>query len=194
MNNKREKGKITLSEKGLAAFNDLKNAITEEPIVLHYPDWDQPFEIHTDASTEGVAAVLTQKIDGVERVIMYASKALTEMERKYQVYEQECLAVVWAAELFRKYIRNNRTVVLTDCAALQWLKSKKIGARVSRWVLRLQEFDLDIRHRPGAKSTDVDGMSREPVLGEDPYHEVQIEKLYSSLQKKFEKASSNTGT
>ena len=89
---------------------------------MHYPDWDQPFEIHTDASKEAVAAILTQKIDGVERVIMYASKSLNEMESKYQVYEQECLAVVWSAELFRKYIRNNKTIVLTDCAALQWLQ------------------------------------------------------------------------
>jgi len=58
------------------------------------------------------------EIDGVERVIMYASKSLNDIEKRYQTYEQECLAVVWAAELFRKYIRNNRTVVLTDCAAL----------------------------------------------------------------------------
>ena len=163
----------------------MKKAITEEPIVLHYPDWDQPFEIHTDASKEAIAAILTQKIDGIERVIMYASKALNEIEQKYQVYEQECYAVVWSAELFRKYIRNNKTVVLSDCAALQWLKSRKIGARVERWILRLQEFDLDIRHRKGVDSTDVDGLTREPALGENPYGEEQIERLYSKLQKSF---------
>ena len=146
-NNKRDK-RITFTPKAQAAFEDLKQAITEEPIMLHYPDWNQPFEIHTDASKEAIAAILTQKIDGVERVVMYASKSLNEMERKYQVYEQECYAVVWSAELFRKYIRNNRTVVLSDCAALQWLKSRKIGARVERWILRLQEFDLDISQTP----------------------------------------------
>jgi hypothetical protein len=178
-NNKRDKGKITLNDKAGAAFEDLKKAITEEPIVLHYPDWSQPFEIHTDASKEAVAAILTQKIDGVERVIMYASKSLNDVEKKYQTYEQECLAVVWAAELFKKYIRNSKTVVLTDCAALQWLKTRKTGARVERWVLRLQEFDLDIRHRKGVDSTDVDGMTRDPALGENPYGEEQVERLYS---------------
>ena len=132
--NKRDKGRITFTAEAEAAFEDLKKAITEEPIVLHYPDWDQPFEIHTDASKEAIAAILTQKIDGVERVIMYASKSLNEVEQKYQVYEQECYAVVWSAELFRKYIRNNRTVVLSDCAALQWLKTRKIGSRVERWI------------------------------------------------------------
>ena len=75
---------------------------------------------------------------------MYASKALAANEKKYQIYEQECLAVVWAAELFKKYIRNTKTKVLTDCAALQWLKTHTAGARVMRWIMRLQKFDLDI--------------------------------------------------
>ena len=112
-------GRIKLSEASQAVFETLKEAITIESIVLHYPDWDELFEIHTDASKEGIAAILCQKIEGKERVIMYASKTLTPTEKKYQIYEQECPAVVWAAELFRKYIRNTRTRVLTDCAALQ---------------------------------------------------------------------------
>ena len=61
---RKEKGNITLTEEAKDAFDDLKTAITSEPIVLHYPDWSKPFEIHTDASTEAVAAVLTQRIDG----------------------------------------------------------------------------------------------------------------------------------
>ena len=185
VNNKRNKGKITLTTAAEAAFEDLKKAITEEPIMLHYPDWTEPFEIHTDASKEAIAAILTQKIDGVERVIMYASKSLNDLERKYQTYEQECYAVVWAAELFRKYIRNKRTVVLTDNAALQWLQTRKEGSRVERWVLRLQEFDLVVKHRKGADSTDVDGLTREPALGENPYGEEQLERLYCKLQKGF---------
>ena len=117
--NKRDRaGTITLSSESRTAFDDLKKVITEEPIVLHYPVWEEPFEIHTDASTDTIGAILCQRIEGKERVIMYASKTLSPIERKYQIYEQECLAVVWAAELFKKYIRNQRTIVLTDCAAL----------------------------------------------------------------------------
>ena len=178
---RKEKGNITLTEEAKDAFDDLKTAITSEPIVLHYPDWSKPFEIHTDASTEAVAAVLTQRIDGVEKVIMYASKSLNELERKYQIYELECLAVVWAAELFRKYIRNNRTIVLTDCAALQWLKSRKMGARVSRWILRLQEFDLDIQHRKRSEANNVDPLTHDQGLGETPYGEQPVERLYNSI-------------
>ena len=93
--NKRDKAaKIELTEESAEAFAALKEAITKEPIVLHYPNWKQPFEIHTDASSEAVAAILCQRIDGKEKVIMYASKTMSAVERKYQTYEQECLAVV----------------------------------------------------------------------------------------------------
>ena len=83
--------------------------------MLHYPDCDTPFEIHTDASTTAVAAILCQRIEGLERVVMYASKTLSDTEKKYHI--QEALAVVWAAEVFRKYIRNKRTIVRSDCSA-----------------------------------------------------------------------------
>jgi hypothetical protein len=184
--NKRGKnGAIILSDESKLAFDELKKAITSEPIILHYPDWDIPFEIHCDASKEAVAAILSQRVNGVERVIMYASRTLNDTEKRYHTYEQECLALVWAAELFRKYIRNRRTIVLTDCAALQWLKTRTEGSRVMRWIMRLQEFDLEIRHRKGKKSTDVDGLTRDPAQGEEPYGEGQIERLYDTMQQKL---------
>ena len=181
---RRAKNKITMTEKAKQSFAFLRQAICNEPCILHYPDWDEPFEIHTDASTEGIAAILSQKIDGKERVIMYASRGLTAIEKRYQIYEQECLAVVWAAELFRKYIRNRKTIVMSDCAALQWLKTRKEGARVFRWILRLQEFDLEIRHRKGVMIPHVDGLTRERAGEETEYRDdQQIETLYTNLQK-----------
>ena len=87
--------------------------------MLHYSDWSAPFEIHTDASTKALGAILTQRIEGQERVIMYASKTLSPIELRYHIYEQEALAVVWAVEVFKKYIRNSqnrlrRTAVAKD--------------------------------------------------------------------------------
>ena len=158
------------------AFEALKEAITKEPIILH-PKFIQ--------ISKEVADVLCQRIDGQEKVIMYTSKSLSPVEQRYQTYEQECLAVVWAAELFRKYIRNTKTKVVTGCAALQWLKTRTEGSRVVRWILRLQEFDLDITHRKGKLSTNVDAFTREPVLGEQPYGEDKIEELYDAVDEKM---------
>ena len=84
--------------------------------MLMYPEWDCPFEIHCDASHQAIAAILSQRVKGMERVVMYASRALTVIEKKYQIYEKECLAVVWAVEVFRKYIRN-RTATSTSSTA-----------------------------------------------------------------------------
>ena len=113
---------------------------------------------------------------------MYASRSLNENERKYQSYEQECLAVVWAAEIFRQYIGRKKTIVKTDCAALQWLtQTKTHGARVMRWIMRLQEFELEIQHRKGKHSTDVDGLTRESAQSTRPYDESVIEELYPSF-------------
>jgi RNase H-like domain found in reverse transcriptase len=132
-----------MTAEAIDAFNGLKVVITSEPIMLHYPDLDQPFEIHTDASGQGIGAILTQRII--------------------------CLAVVWSVELFRKYIRNRKTTILTDCAALQWLSTRTEGSRVMRWMMRLQEFQLEIRHRRGKKNGNADSLSRAPLSGDQPY-------------------------
>jgi len=175
--NKRNKHKeILLSQEAQESFAHLKKIITEEPIMLHFPDWTQPFEIHCDASKQAIAGILSQQVEGKERVIMYASRTLNPNEKKYQTYEQECLALVWAVELFRQYIRNYKTVVRTDCSAL---KSKKEGSRVMRWIMRLQEFDLDIQHRRGRKSGNVDALTRDSAQPVNPYGEEPMEELYN---------------
>jgi hypothetical protein len=132
----------------------------------------------SDASTEALGALLLQVINKEERVVMYALRTLNVTEKKYQVYELECLAVVWAVEVFKKYIRNSRTIIRTDCSALQWLKTREHGARVMRWVMRLQEFDLDIQYRKGKNSCNVDGLTRDSTAPLRPYNEDNVEQLY----------------
>ncbi len=161
----------------LKAFETLKKAITESPVVLAYPMWDKPFEIHTDASGEGIGAVLCQIVDGKEHVIMYASRVLSEAERKYHSYESEALAVVWATELFRHYVYGQKFVIRTDCRSLQWLKTRTDSARVMKWVLRLQEFDYEVKYRPGVKSQNVDALTRE-VTEVDLPGQPDVEGLY----------------
>ena len=121
---------------------------------------------------------------------MYASRGLNAIEQRYQIYEQECLAVVWAVELFRKYIRNKRTIIMSDCAALQWLKTRKEGARVFRWILRLQEFDLEIRHRKGKSIPHVDVLTRDQqtTMSTSTYRDdEQTEALYANVLKETKK-------
>ena len=185
--NKRDsKNQIVFNKEQREAFEALKHKITTSPIVLAYPDWDAPFEVHCDASKQGLGAVLCQVVDEQERVIMYASRALTDTERKYHSYEQEALAMVWSIELFRHYLYGRKFTVRSDCRSLKWLKSRTDTARVMRWVMRLQEFDFTVVYRPGRLAGNVDPLTRGNTSKVSPYGEEPIEELYDTTKSETE--------
>jgi len=76
------------------AFDDLKKALVEAPILVR-PDFEEPFCLDVDWSTKGVGAVLSQREGGFEKVVAYASKALTVAQRKFHPMEGECYALIW---------------------------------------------------------------------------------------------------
>jgi len=82
-------------------------------------NFEEPFVLQTDASSVGLGAVLTQIIEGDEKVIAFASRALADPEKKYSFTEQECLAVVWAIQKFRPYLEGYRFMVITDHSSLR---------------------------------------------------------------------------
>jgi hypothetical protein len=106
------------------AFQKIKDALVSAP-VLSSPDFSKPFVIQTDASNTGLGAVLTQDLDGDERVIAYASRSLTKAERNYSVTERECLAVLFALEKFRPYVEGTHFTIVTDHYSLLWLNRMK---------------------------------------------------------------------
>ena len=155
------------------AFDDLKKALTEEP-VLALPDFTKPFVLMTDGSSTGLGAVLGQRHEGdaKERVIGYASRRTNRQEQNYSACELECLALVWASKHFREYIIGRLTEVRTDHWALKWLQDlKSANPRLQRWRLSLQEYDLDIRHKPGSQHRNADFLSRmyeDEKVGSEP--------------------------
>ena len=143
----------------------LKLALMEAPI-LRSPNWDLPFEIMCDASDYAVGAVLGQRIDKKPTVIWYASKTLAEAQMNYTTMEKELLAVIYALEKFRSYNLGSKIIIYTDHTTLKYLFSKKEAKpRLIRWVLLLQEFDLEIRDKKGSKNLVADHLSRLHVSG-----------------------------
>ncbi|KAJ9545398.1 hypothetical protein OSB04_025105 [Centaurea solstitialis] len=142
------------------AFETLKEALVTAPVVTT-PDWSQPFEIMCDASDWAVGAVLGQKKGKIFHPIHYASKTLNDAQINYTTTEKELLAVVFAFEKFRSYLMGIKVIVHTDHSAIKYLISKKDAKpRLIRWVLLLQEFDLEIIDRKGTNNQVADHLSR----------------------------------
>lgn len=150
-------------EEQQAAFEALKNCLSSPPI-LAYPDYDVPFVVHTDASRDGLGAVLCQRQDDKERVIAYGSRALSRSERNYAAHKLEFLALKWAvSEKFHDYLYGHRFTVLTDNNPLTYvLTTAKLDATGHRWLAELASYTFDIKYRPGKANANADILSRLP--------------------------------
>ncbi|CAL8993268.1 unnamed protein product, partial [Prunus brigantina] len=142
------------------AFNILKRELTSAPIIMA-PDWSLPFELMCDASDYAIGAVLGQRVNKLAHVIYYASRTLNDAQLNYSTTEKELLAVVFALEKFRSYLVGSKVIVYSDHAALRFLLTKKDAKpRLIRWILLLQEFDLEIRDKKGSENVVADHLSR----------------------------------
>ncbi|GFW54026.1 retrovirus-related Pol polyprotein from transposon 412 [Trichonephila clavipes] len=162
------------------AFNKVKDALTSV-LILAYPEIGKQFILDTDASHESIGAVLSQEIDGEERVITYFSKCLSKPERNYCVTRKKLLAIVKAAEHFHPYLYGRRFLLRTDNASLTWLLNfKNSEGQIARWIQRLQEYDVEIRQRKGSAHGNADALSRRPCL-DSCKHCSRIEKKFGVI-------------
>ena len=148
------------------ALDKLKQSISEKHMAFFNKKWKT--ELIVDASPVGLGAVLTQTNPdnpSERKIICFASRLLTETERRYSQCEKEALAAVWACEKFWLYLIGSKFTLITDNRAVQLIfnnAASRPPARIERWALRLTQFDFDICHRPG-NSNVADYFSRHPT-------------------------------
>ena len=144
------------------AFEQLKAMCVSTPI-LAYPNYQLPFTLHTDSSTDGLGAVLYQKQDGKMRVIAYASRSVSKAEANYPAHKLEFLALKWAVcEKFHEYLYGSKPFeVFTDNNPLTYvLTSAKLDACGQRWVARLANYNFSIKYKCGVSNAEADALSR----------------------------------
>ena len=114
-----------------------------------------------DANDLAIEAVLGKREEGNPYVIYYTSKTLNEAQRNYTTTKNEMLATVNALDKFRAYFVGSDIIIFTDHSALKYLLTKQNAkARLIRWVLLLQEFNLQIRDKKGVEHVVADHLSR----------------------------------
>ena len=158
----KKKVKFRWDDECQASFEALKQLLTSTP-VLSYPIPHGHFILDTDASAFGLGAVLSQVQNGTERVIAYASKALSNSQRQYCTTHRELLAVVVFLKHFRYYLWGRKFTLRTDHASLKWLLNfKDVEGMLARWLSVIFTYDFEIQHRVGSKHGNADGLSRRP--------------------------------
>ena len=150
------------------AFENSKSTLLNSTLLVHY-DPKLPITVSADSSSYGIGAVLSHRIDGVDRPVYFVSRTLTEVERRYSQIEREALALVFAVKRFHFYLWGQKFKLITDHKPLLGLFSanKSIptmaSGRIQRWALILQAYHFDLVHCSGKLLGSADTLSRLPL-------------------------------
>jgi hypothetical protein len=146
------------------AFNKLKKRVCSNPILV-IPIDNAPYRLEVDASDFAIGGILSQKINNKWHPVAYMSKALSETERNYEIYDKEMLAIMLALEEWRQYLMgaSDHFEIWTDHQNLQYFrKPQKLNRRQARWITELAEYEFKLEHKPGKTHVKPDILSRRP--------------------------------
>ncbi|RDY10502.1 Retrovirus-related Pol polyprotein from transposon 17.6, partial [Mucuna pruriens] len=165
----------------IEAFQELKSRLTPAPI-LQALNWALPFEVMCYASNSVLGIILGQRagVGQPMHLIAYASRTMDPVQQNYTTIEKELLEIVFALDKFRSYLLGSKIIMFSDHTALRYLLKKPDDKpRLIKWMLLLQEFDLEIRDKKGAENSVVDHLSRiekesEPLPIRDEFPDEQL--------------------
>ena len=160
------------------AFHKVKEMITSEQVLTHY-DPSLPLRLACDASPVGIGAVVSHVMhDVTERPIAFASRILTKTEQKYAQIDKEALSIIWGVKKFHMYLFGRSFTLYTDHPPLTSIfhprKSIPVvtAARLQRYALFLAGYDYTIEYKNTKVHSNVDGLSRLPLVRESRDEEV----------------------
>ena len=158
-------GPVDLPPEVQEAANTLKRKVQSTPVLV-FLDFDKPFLLETDASKEGLGAVLSQKqSDGHYHPVAFGSHSLTPSEKNYHSSKLEFLTLKWSVtEHFKEYLMYSPFVVSTDNNPLTYvLMMPNLDATRHRWVGALASFQFELDYQKGANNGAADVLSQVPI-------------------------------
>ena len=142
----------TWREEHQTAFEALKGALLTRP-VLALPLATRKWRLATDASKVAMGAVLSQiDEEGLEYPVSFLSRKLLDTETRWDIWELELAAVVWAVETCKHHLRGVKFELITDSKIVAALVKKDVPARRLNLVLRLSSYDFTVTHRLGEET------------------------------------------
>lgn len=147
-----------------SCFDKVKEMLISQPVLTLFNPIERCYLI-TDASREGIGAILKQKSqDNLLHPVGYFSRKLLDYQTRYSVTELECLAIVESLNHWHHHLYGRQFTVITDHHALKWLRTiKNPGSRLYNWSLRLDQYDFDVKYIPGSMNIEADYLSRSPI-------------------------------
>ena len=162
------------------AFEQMKELIARETL-LTYPDFNKPFEIHTDASQVQLGACISQE----GKPVAFYSRKLNPAQTRYTTTERELLSIVETLKEFRNILLGQQIIVHTDHENLTY--KKFVSDRVMRWRLFIEEYSPDLRYIKGEDNVVADALSRLPkelsnLVIDDTHHlDDSMEAYYTTM-------------
>ena len=136
-------------------------------MMLAYVDKDKPFILRTDASNYAITAILSQLNDkSEEQIVCFISRTLKGSEINYFTSEKKLIAVVWALHKLESYLKGSKKIIVrTDHQAIKFLNTSRFNnARMMRWSLSIQDFNIELEHIEGKRNSSADYLSRQMHL------------------------------
>lgn len=156
------------SEECEKSFKESKELLVSDKILVHY-DPNLPLIVTCDASSYGVGAVLSHRVNGLDKPIMFASSTLSNAEKGYSQIEREALAIMFAVKKFHKFVFGRQFTLVTDHQPLQYIFGNKSripvtsANRLQRWAIILSGYMYTIEYKKGKSIGNADALSRLPT-------------------------------
>lgn len=163
------------SEECQKSFDKIKDLLCSEPILAIF-DQDLPINIYTDASLQGIGAVLKQtQPNGKEKPVAYFSKKLNETQKRKKAIYLECLAIKEALRYWQYWLINKSFTIFSDHKPLENMNIKsRTDEELGDLTYYLSQYNFKIKYAPGKNNLEADCLSRNPVLEPDEKMEEQL--------------------